>query len=78
MLFRSILRASAFGHIQILIPMLSSISELKQTLLLLERAKKSLRQDKTAFDEKIQIGGMIEIPAAALCAEAFATELDFL
>ena len=75
---RAILRASAFGHIQILIPMLSSISELKQTLLLLERAKNSLRQEKIAFDEKIQIGGMIEIPAAALCAEAFAKELDFL
>lgn len=75
---RAILRASAFGNIQILIPMLSSISELKQTLLLLERAKKSLRQEKITFDEKIQVGGMIEIPAAALCAEAFAKELDFL
>ncbi len=75
---RAILRASAFGNIQILIPMLSSISELKQTLLLLERAKNSLRQEKIAFDEKIQVGGMIEIPAAALCAEAFAKELDFL
>lgn len=75
---RAIFRASAFGNIQILIPMLSSISELKQTLLLLERAKNSLRQEKIAFDEKIQVGGMIEIPAAALCAEAFAKELDFL
>lgn len=75
---RAILRASAFGNIQILIPMLSSINELKQTLLLLERAKNSLRQEKTAFDENIQVGGMIEIPAAALCAEAFAKELDFL
>jgi phosphotransferase system enzyme I (PtsI) len=75
---RAILRASAFGNIQILIPMLSSINELKQTLLLLERAKNTLRQEKTTFDENIQVGGMIEIPAAALCAEAFAKELDFL
>lgn len=75
---RAILRASAFGNIQILIPMLSSINELKQTLLLLNRAKSSLRQAKIAFDENIQVGGMIEIPAAALCAEAFAKELDFL
>ena len=75
---RAILRASAFGNIQILIPMLSSINELKQTLLLLNRAKNSLRQAKIAFDENIQVGGMIEIPAAALCAEAFAKELDFL
>ncbi|NBQ85532.1 MAG: phosphoenolpyruvate--protein phosphotransferase, partial [Methylophilaceae bacterium] len=75
---RALLRASAFGNVQILIPMLSSISELRQTLLLLERAKNSLRLEKTAFNEKIQVGGMIEIPAAALCAEAFAKELDFL
>jgi len=75
---RALLRASAFGNVQILIPMLSSISELRQTLLLLERAKNSLRLEKIAFNEKIQVGGMIEIPAAALCAEAFAKELDFL
>ncbi|NBO11004.1 MAG: phosphoenolpyruvate--protein phosphotransferase, partial [Methylophilaceae bacterium] len=75
---RALLRASAFGNVQILIPMLSSISELRQTLLLLERAKNSLRLEKSAFNEKIQVGGMIEIPAAALCAEAFAKELDFL
>ena len=75
---RALLRASAFGNIQILIPMLSSISELRQSLLLLERAKQSLRKENIAFDNNIEVGGMIEIPAAALCAEAFAKELDFL
>lgn len=75
---RALLRASAFGNIKILIPMLSSLTELRQTLLLLERAKQSLRLEKVAFNNDIEVGGMIEIPAAALCAEAFAKELDFL
>ncbi|MEY3410665.1 MAG: hypothetical protein RL593_241, partial [Pseudomonadota bacterium] len=75
---RALLRATAFGNIQILIPMLSSITELRQTKLLIERAKQSLRTQKIAFNENVKIGGMIEIPAAALCAEAFAKELDFL
>ena len=75
---RALLRATAFGNIQILIPMLSSITELRQTKLLIERAKQSLRTQKIEFNENVKIGGMIEIPAAALCAEAFAKELDFL
>lgn len=75
---RALLRASAFGNIKILIPMLSSLTELRQTLLLIERAKQSLRLEKIAFNNDIEVGGMIEIPAAALCAEAFAKELDFL
>ena len=75
---RAILRASQFGNIKILFPMLSSISELRQTKLLLERAKASLRKDKVKFNEKILIGGMIEIPAAAISADIFAQELDFL
>jgi len=75
---RAILRASHYGNIKILIPMLSSLAELRQTMLLLERAKDSLRLENIPFAEDIQVGGMIEIPAAALCAEAFARELDFL
>ena len=75
---RAILRASQYGNIKILFPMLSSISELRQTKLLLERAKASLRKDKIKFNEKILIGGMIEIPAAAISADIFAQELDFL
>jgi len=75
---RALLRASAFGNIKILIPMLSSLTELRQTLLLLERAKQSLRLEKIAFNNDLEVGGMIEIPAAALCAESFAKELDFL
>lgn len=75
---RALLRASHFGNIKILIPMLSSILELRQTLAALEKAKQSLRAENIPFNENIPVGGMIEIPAAALCAEAFAKELDFL
>lgn len=76
--FRALLRASNYGNIKILIPMLSNLAELRQTKLLLERAKQSLREEKVAFNEEISIGGMIEIPAAAISADAFAKELDFL
>ena len=76
--FRALLRASHYGQVKILIPMLSTLAELRQTKLLLERAKESLRQQKIRFDEQIQLGGMIEIPAAAINADAFAQELDFL
>ena len=75
---RALLRASHYGNIKILIPMLCSLSELRQSLHLLERAKRSLREKNIPFDENIQVGGMIEIPAAALKAEAFARSMDFL
>ncbi|HNV87572.1 MAG TPA: phosphoenolpyruvate--protein phosphotransferase [Methylotenera sp.] len=75
---RAMLRASHYGNIKILIPMLSTLAELRQTKLLLERAKLSLRKQSIAFEENIALGGMIEVPAAAINAEAFAKELDFL
>jgi phosphotransferase system enzyme I (PtsI) len=75
---RAILRASHYGNIKILIPMLSSLNELRQSLQMIERAKLSLQREGLHFDKEIQVGGMIEVPAAALCAEAFARELDFL
>lgn len=75
---RALLRASHYGKIKILIPMLSNLSELRQTKIFLERAKASLRKENVPFDENIELGGMIEIPAAAINAEAFANELDFL
>lgn len=75
---RAMLRASHYGRIKILIPMLSTLAELRQTKLLLERAKLSLRKQNIPFDENIALGGMIEVPAAAINAEAFAKELDFL
>lgn len=75
---RAILRASRYGQIRILVPMLSSITEITQTLHLVENAKQSLRHERISFDEKIQIGGMIEVPAAALCLDIFMRKLDFL
>ena len=75
---RAILRASAFGKVKILIPMISSIDELKQTKLLIERAKQSLAKEKIRYDKKIEVGGMVEVPAVAINANFFAKELDFL
>ncbi|UJP05573.1 MAG: phosphoenolpyruvate--protein phosphotransferase [Nitrosomonas sp.] len=75
---RAILRASKYGNVRILIPMLSNVSEIDQTLNLIEYAKQTLRDDKIQFDEQIKVGGMIEIPAAALCLDAFMRRLDFL
>ncbi len=75
---RAILRASHFGQVRILIPMLSSASEINQTLHLIENAKQSLRDEKVAFNEQVPVGGMIEIPAAALCLDIFMRKLDFL
>lgn len=75
---RAILRASHYGRVQILIPMLSSVAELAQALHLIERAKASLEQEGLPFDREVKIGGMIEVPAAALMVDAFAKRLDFL
>jgi len=75
---RAILRASAHGQVRILIPMLASFMELRQTLQRIDEAKDSLRKDGLKFDEGIPVGGMIEVPAAALAAAFFAEQLDFL
>ena len=75
---RAILRASHYGKTQMLIPMLSSLTELGHTLHLVERAKESLDADGIPYDPSIKIGGMIEIPAAALMAQSFVKKLDFI
>jgi len=75
---RAILRASHYGKVQILIPMLSNLVELQQTYAAIDRAKASLSADGIPFDDGIAVGGMIEIPAAALMANAFAERMDFL
>jgi len=75
---RALLRASHYGNIKILIPMLTSLAELRQTKVLLTQAKESLQKENIPFKKNIQIGGMIEVPAAAINAKAFARELDFL
>jgi phosphotransferase system enzyme I (PtsI) len=75
---RAVLRASAFGTIHLLIPMLAHGFELEQTLAMLEQAKAQLREDKQKFDENMPVGAMIEIPAAALALPMFMRHLDFL
>jgi len=75
---RALLRASHYGNIKILIPMLSSISELNQTLLFISAAKQSLEAEGIPFDREVKVGGMIEIPAAALALNVFARKLDFM
>ncbi len=75
---RAILRASHYGKVKILIPMLCTLAELRQAKNQIERAKQSLREEDIPFDDQVPVGGMIEIPAAALGVEAFARELDFL
>jgi phosphotransferase system enzyme I (PtsI) len=75
---RAILRTSHYGKVRILIPMLSSAHELSQTFHLIDEAKQSLHDDGTPYDKKIKIGGMIEIPAAALSLSTFTRKLDFL
>jgi phosphotransferase system enzyme I (PtsI) len=75
---RAILRASHYGNVRILLPMLASTGEIDQTLSLLAQAKGSLLERGVPFNASIEIGGMIEIPAAVLTIESFARRLDFL
>ena len=75
---RAILRASAYGPIRLLIPMLSNLTELIQVLQILDEIKADLDDQNIAYDHSMPIGAMIEVPAAAVCAEIFARKLDFL
>jgi len=75
---RAILRASAQGPAKMMIPMISNLDELNQVLDLIEEVKNELRREGKPFDENLPIGGMIEVPAAAVCADMFAAKLDFL
>lgn len=75
---RAILRASHHGRVQILIPMLAHVTEIEQTLAMVEQAKWQLRERRCKFDEGVAVGGMIEIPAAALALGAFVKRLQFL
>lgn len=75
---RAILRASAYGPVRLMIPMLSNLNELAQVRTLLDEIKLDLQSEKLKFDPDMPIGGMIEVPAAALTAKAFAKNLDFL
>jgi len=75
---RALLRASRYGKINILVPMLAASAEIDQTLALIRRAKQSLDDDGVPYDRGIKVGSMIEVPAAALALGMFIRKLDFL
>ncbi len=75
---RAILRASAEGPVRIMLPMLSNVREVLDARALIEECMAALKLEGKAFDPNIPIGGMVEIPAAALAADHFARRLDFL
>ena len=74
---RAILRASAFGKARIMFPMISNLRETRQAIEILNDVKDELKKKSIAFDEEVPVGIMIEIPAAALCADQLAKEVDF-
>lgn len=75
---RALLRASVHGRLQIMVPMLAHAQEIDQTLKLIDKAKAELRAERTKFDEQVPVGGMIEVPAAALALGMFIRRLSFL
>ena len=75
---RAILRASAHGPIRIMIPMLTNTQEMQQVLFIIDELKLELKNKLIEFDQEIKVGGMIEVPASAICADIFADKLDFL
>lgn len=74
---RAILRASCFGEVKIMFPMISCMDELLMAKKILEEVKKDLDQKNILYDSKIKVGMMIEVPAAAMIADLFAKEVDF-
>ena len=74
---RAILRAAAFGNVRILIPMISGIEEVQQTLHLLDQAALRLKQQGVAHNRDVPVGIMIEVPSAVVTADILAEKVDF-
>ncbi len=74
---RGILRASVYGKLRILFPMISGVEEIRKAKAILEEVKKSMAKDKIPFDEQIETGAMIEIPSASDIADILAKEVNF-
>jgi phosphotransferase system enzyme I (PtsI) len=74
---RAILRASAHGRVRLMFPMITGLDEIQVALGLLEEAKRSLRARNQSFDSELEVGIMVETPAAALLAGQLASEVDF-
>ncbi len=75
---RALLRASHYGNVKILVPMLSSAQEINQTLQFIANVREELDEEGIAYNRNVPVGGMIEIPAAALSLGMFTRKLDFL
>ena len=74
---RAILRASIFGKIKLMYPLVTNVDEVRQANQLLEEAKEELRTHGTAYDPEMQVGAMIEVPSAALTCDIIAEEVSF-
>ena len=74
---RAILRASEYGNVKIMFPMISGLDELREAKWHLEKARAQLAEERIPFDPQIEIGAMIELPAAAISADLLAKEVDF-
>lgn len=74
---RALLRASAFGDVKIMLPLVTSITEVREARALVEQCKDELRREGIQFNENIEVGTMIETPAASLIADDLAQECDF-
>jgi phosphotransferase system enzyme I (PtsI) len=74
---RAILRASAFGRVSVMFPMISALSEVRRGKEMVRRCMEELDAEGVPFDHDMQVGAMIEVPAAALCADMLAPEVDF-
>ncbi|MSR77409.1 MAG: phosphoenolpyruvate--protein phosphotransferase [Candidatus Omnitrophica bacterium] len=74
---RAILRASAHGNFKVMYPMISNLNELKQANVILRDCQEELKKEGLAYDPKMEVGAMIEIPSAALISDILAKEVDF-
>ncbi len=74
---RALLRASSYGKLGIMFPMIATLDELRNAKAILESVKDELRSENISFDEEIEIGMMIEVPSACILADKFAQEVDF-
>src|SRR5207248_11437804 len=74
---RAILRASAFGDVRIMFPMVSTLLELRQCKMILAEVKEDLEEEGIPFNKKLPVGTMIEVPSAALLADQMAREVSF-
>ena len=75
---KSILKASFYGNVKVLYPMISSVTEIIQANELLQKAKSILKKEQTPFNENIEVGAMIETPAATICIDHILDEVDFI